>query len=240
MTSIRNPRHILAALFLASLAACNTGPASVTPAPATTSVPSDRQLLATYSRMNDRYLALWTRGGGTRTASAHTRTIMGFPHLVLEARGRGAKPDFYVYLPSPDGGQTQEFGAFFDRNGDGRIDWLVFNGGTLLAAGPTIAWWTHHVIDRNGDGRFDVFVVDAVDRNGDGLIEPGSTAWLYDDDFDGRLDRGAVVADGRATPMAETGGRLDWKRMSGLPMPKVGEPFLDLFNVIAGDIETLL
>ena len=143
----------LAALFLASLAACNTGPASVTPAPATTSVPSDRQLLATYSRMNDRYLALWTRGGGTRTASAHTRTIMGFPHLVLEARGRGAKPDFYVYLPSPDGGQTQEFGAFFDRNGDGRIDWLVFNGGTLLAAGPTIAWWTHHVIDRNGDGR---------------------------------------------------------------------------------------
>ena len=240
-------RRVLVATLMASMvSACVTEPAAVSqPAGSaaetgSAAAPSDADLWRSYTQMSAAYEKLWNRRSGREVARGRTDTIMGFPYLVLEARAARSKPDFYAYYPRTDGGDTMEFGAFFDRGGDARIDWLVFYGGTALAEGMQFTWWSHHAIDTNHDGQFDVFVVDAVDRDGDSLIEPGITAWLFDDDFDGRLDRGAFMQNGRSTPMRVTGGRLEWKRLTGGPNPKLGDPFLVFFDAIADDIEGLL
>lgn len=203
----------------------------------------DKRRWAIYAALNKEYLKLWDRGTGKRLVQARTRSVPRHPYLWIEDRNRDGIGDFYAYYPKKSGGNTQEFGAFFDLADDGTPDWLVFYGGTLLGEGGAfnIVYWNHHVIDRNNDGRFDTIVLDCVDKDGDGKIEPGRTAWFYDTNFDGRIDSAQHIENGKATKVPVVKGVFDsrvplqtFKRM------RPGAPFGKLFDSIARDIAGLL
>lgn len=203
----------------------------------------DKRRWQLYSALNKEYLKLWDRGGGKVLATQRTRTFPGFPYLQIEDRDRDGAGDFYAYYAKKSGGQTQEFGAFFDLAGDGTPDWLVFYGGNLLGEGGAfnIVYWNHHVIDRNNDGKFDTLVLDCVDMDGDGKIEPGRTAWFYDANFDGKFDSAQHIEKGKATQIPFKNGRFD----AGIPLKtfqklRAGSPFGKLFDNIAEDIASAL
>lgn len=203
----------------------------------------DKRRWKIYTTLNKEYLRLWDRGAGKVVATGQTRTFPKFKYLKIEDRNRDGSGDFYAYYPKSSGGQTQEFGAFFDLASDGSPDWLVFYGGSLLGEGGAfnIVYWNHHAIDRNNDGKFDTIVIDCVDMDGDGKIEPGRTAWFYDTNFDGKIDSAQHITKGKVTKIPVRNGRFDSRSpLKTFQAMRVGQPVGKLFDAIARDIAGLM
>ena len=71
-------------------------------------------------------------------------------------------------------------------------------------------WGTYHAIDTNRDGRTDVLVLNFPDVDGDGWMDIGSRAWVYDRNYDGRVDAAEhVSATGEVIPLESIGGKYD-------------------------------
>lgn len=204
----------------------------------------DKARWRTFKTVAKLYDRVWTQNGGARVLSVtRTNSFPGHPYLMLQDRDGDAQADFYVYMRSATNQNTQEFGGVFDLDRNNQPDWIVFYGGVSISEKGTFSMtsWNHHGIDRNGDGKVDVLVIDGVDRNGNGRIEPGATAWIYDDDFDGRVDRGEHILNGKVKAMPRSGNRLDWQTLvyrSARERPAIGKkmPLSKLFGIIQADL----
>jgi hypothetical protein len=162
------------------------------------------QRLAVYRAADDAAWALWhasARSTREREVRRDGRTM----RLVVECRDGDGQPEEWVMLP-PGQEDGPDFGFAFDLDRDGRIDYVVFNGGPLLDREfRSLSWMNYHWIDTNADGRVDVVVYNDVDRDRDGFLESGWTAWVYDRDLDGVLDAAEYLGPrGEAVPIAAT------------------------------------
>lgn len=137
---------------------------------------------------------------GKVVASGQTETFEGYPLLELSDHDGDGVADSYIYRPEP-GGDTQHFGWMYDLNQDGRYDWVVFSQGTMLAKPFKLLITYYHTIDSNYDGKADIWVNPDPDLDGDGAVEEGVFAWLYDEDFDGAIDRGEFLGMGLSKAM---------------------------------------
>ena len=184
---------------------------------------------------------------GEEIATAMTIGFEGFPLLVLSDEDGDGRADFYAYHDEKREEVTYEFGAFFTDPGKDFPYWIVFNGGPSFETSPsgefTFYWMNYQFVDRNGDGRCDVYVTNNVSYKGDGSTRANDTLWLYDDDYDGRLDRAEHIIDGVAHPVKTVDGRLDTRRPfedPGQPL-KIGDETPFLFgSMIAADIRKAL
>lgn len=198
----------------------------------------------TYLAVRSRFERLWLRPSSKKViARGNFATFNKFPVLELEDRDQDGKAEFYSY-DRPDGrGMTQEFGAFFDLNGDGRPDWIVFYGGLLITKNMKFLKWYSYAIDTNADGRFDVRVYEAIDVDGDGIADEGATAWVYDTNYDGLIDKAEFIVDGHVTPIKPENGVLPLHyvlRTDTAEQPKIGEAMpVQLLAAIANDIAVL-
>jgi hypothetical protein len=167
-----------------------------------------------------------------------TDTFPAYPMLLLiDADGNG-RAETFAYQTSAEDTDTLEFGMFFTLPGEGRPHWLVFNGGPGMQedgqGGVSMFWATHHYIDRNGDGAFDIYAV----NGGPDLAAPTDSEWIYDDDFDGRIDRAERIIDGGVQNLADAEGRIH----PANPMGNYGEgtaigaPFFAGADAVAADI----
>ena len=95
-------------------------------------------------------------------------------------------------------------------------------------------WATHQFIDRNGDGAFDIYVV----NGGPELSAPTDSEWIYDDDFDGRIDRAERIIDGVVQPLADAEGQIHSLNQMGnyAEGTAIGAPFLAGADAVAADI----
>lgn len=149
-----------------------------------------------------------------------TTTFKGHPILSLSDRNGDGKVDSFAYYPE-NSQRTVEFGFVFDLNEDGKIDYLVFNGGPMMTKDfEAVIWMNYHAIDSNGDGRIDIFVYNDIDRDGDRRPDRGVTAWLYDDNFDGKVDRAEYRGYSARFPV---GGRF-WFPPKGHPLQETIKP----------------
>jgi len=108
--------------------------------------------------------------------------------LKLEDRDMDGKADQFAF--SEKGEDTQDYGFIFDLNRDGKIDYIVFNGGPMITKGLKIVWQNYHWIDSNYDEEIDIFVYNNnIDSNSDKSMDNGISGWVYDTDFDGLVDK---------------------------------------------------
>ncbi|WP_338466244.1 VCBS repeat-containing protein [Novosphingobium sp. ZN18A2] len=201
---------------------------------------SSEHRLQIYGAINDLFDRLWLKPEGKKVLRKAVRSNLDGMEFQLEDRDADGKADFYVYYRPNRYKQSQDFGAFFDLNGDGRPDWIVFYGGSLVTRDKSVLWWHQHGVDTNGDGRFDLWIIGAIDMDGDGYPDKGATAWVQDVDHDGRIDRAEHIVDGKVIPIKPKGKRLPLRCVMSFAQARIGESIIDLFDKISRDINANL
>ena len=168
-----------------------------------------------------------------------------FPILQLIDRDGDGKADNFVYLtksgemPKDYGFRSsQEFGFIFDLNKDGKIDYIVFNQGLAMTKDMKPYWSKYHWIDSNYDGKIDIQVVPTVDLDGDKFPDKGVTAWIYDTDFDGDVDKAEYLGKNFQKPIEKTEGVFIIKKW-GIES-KVGKDYFSGMSKVLSDINSLL
>jgi len=132
-----------------------------------------------------------------RIDSAQRLCWSGRPQAALDQAHLGYGPglalegDFYslggVMPPDSlvDAGPA-EYGAVFDRNGDGRLDLLLVNRGLLPTGDRVLQPMVAVYADENFDGRIDALLVEDGDRDGDRQVD--ARLIVHDANGDGRAD----------------------------------------------------
>lgn len=206
---------------------------------------SDAHRWQTFVAVRDVFRRNWLKPRSTTPfRQGQYPTFAAYPLLQLDDRDRDGRADFFSYLPPDGSGRTQEFGAFFDLDGNGRTDCVVVYGGLLFDSRMQAALWHHYAFDTNGDGQFDVRVFEAIDLDHDGLPDADATTWLYDTDHDGLVDRAEQIVEGTPAAIApHDDGRLDLGYILHTDpgeQPRIGDPMpTGFFAKVAQDVDDL-
>ena len=88
---------------------------------------------------------------------------------------------------------SSDYGAAFDRNGDGKTDLVLMNRGIVPARGPIVLPYAAVIADDNFDGRIDGIVVENGDSDGDGRADHRILA--RDTNGDGKIDTAIEFVD---------------------------------------------
>ncbi|MCX7771201.1 MAG: hypothetical protein N2202_09025 [Proteobacteria bacterium] len=169
-----------------------------------------------------------------------TETFKNYPILQLVDRNGDGKPDEFLYFTKKRE-KTQELGFIYDLNRDGKIDYIVFNGGPMFTKEFTFYWMNYHWIDSNYDGKIDILVYNDIDLDGDKFIDEGITAWIYDKDFDGSTDEGEYLGKKIKKVIEKKDGFLLIKRVGDETKLKMYEMEIFSFpNMILKDINSML
>ena len=166
----------------------------------------------------------------------------GVSTLVLRDRDIDGQPDQFAYLPEGES-DTMDFGFLFDLNKDGHADYLVFNGGPLFTKEFKFLWMNYHWIDSNYDGQVDILVNNAVTLDDEEKSpQKGLTAWLYDSDFDGYIDKAEYLSAGFIEPVPEKDGVLtvNWFLQDQEIIIGENEWIKGLSSVVLKDINAIL
>lgn len=190
---------------------------------------------------------LHTEVYGNEIATLMTDSFEGFPLLALTDKDGDGRADFYAYYDERREDTTLEFGAYYTESGNVMPYWLVFNSGPSFnmsdEGDPVFYWINYQFVDRNRDGRFDTYAVNNLDYDGDGQGSATDVLWLYDDDFDGGLDRGEHIVDGVSHDIPILDSVFQTKRQGEDTYDdkfRVGDPIGELADLIAAGIRKAL
>ena len=133
------------------------------------------------------------------------------PNFKLVDRDMDGKADQFAYFSNNEK-NTQEFGWIFDLNRDGKIDYMVYNGGLAPSEDSSITIYSYHFIDSNYDGKFDIYVCNNnIDLDRNELVEEGISAWVYDKNFDGTIDKAEYLGGKNPIPVEVSKGVVSLK-----------------------------
>jgi hypothetical protein len=136
-------------------------------------------------------------------ATLETDTFGDGPILdLMDIDGDGVADTYAYSEEGGGGGNTQHFGWIYDLNADGKFDHIVFSQGVMIAKPMRLISTFYHAIDSNYDDRADIWVFPDTDLDGDGMVDEGVFTWIYDVDFDGRIDSGEYLGMGVSQPVA--------------------------------------
>ena len=108
--------------------------------------------------------------------------------IVLNDYDNDGVADQFV-LQTLDGKDVwKEFGFIYDLNKDGKIDYIVYNGGFELGKNNDFYYFFYHWIDSNFDGKIDALVYNVFVNSNDSLPDPQLILWVIDADKNGKPD----------------------------------------------------
>jgi hypothetical protein len=81
-----------------------------------------------------------------------------------------------------------EFGFIYDLNGDGKIDYVVYNGGLMVYKNNDFHYFFYHWIDSNFDGKIDALANNIFVSPNDSLPDFNIVLWIIDEDKNGKPD----------------------------------------------------
>lgn len=158
--------------------------------------------------------------------------------LIFELADRDGdgKADSFAFTPKK-GGNGQDFGFIFDLNKDGKIDYIVFNQGLAMTKDMKFYWSKYHWIDSNYDGKIDIHVLPTIDLDGDKWPDKGVTAWIYDTNFDGDVDKAEYLGKDFQKPIENTEDGIIIKAWTG--ERKAGKDYFFAMNKVISVINSL-
>lgn len=110
-----------------------------------------------------------------------------------------------------------DFGFIYDLNNDGKIDYIIYNGGSMITNDDPFFHYFYHWIDTNYDGQIDALAYNYVIYDEDTRPDPSKIFWIIDLDHDGKPDRVDSVdgATGNTSEIKSSGGIWDYKTLFG-------------------------
>ena len=240
-----------------------------------------RQIL--WAALNDAANRLWHSSSSVELKKEKGVRFKESALLILLDRDQDGHADEFAYVPdnAPHdpchvffrkdtltvtagyGLESQDFGFLFDLNKDGKVDYIVFNGGPENTKKTTfnreelkaymhdwfdgsqrsglVMWDNYHLIDSNADRKMDILVFNAVDLNGDGMPDEGMTAWVYDSDFDGVADRGEYLGTNFQKDLERKDGTLVVQRLQGRKVQfEMGNKHFTAWDTMLFDLNSML
>jgi hypothetical protein len=184
---------------------------------------------------------LWNSPENVPLKREKKETFEELPVLELMDRDLDGKADEFAYFPE-ERRESQVFGFIFDLNRDGKVDYIVFNGGPVFTKEfKRTVWMNYHWIDSNYDGKIDITTYNAIDLDDDGFLDEGISAWAYDTDFDGLIDRVEYLGEDLERPVEKTEGVFVIKRAHKMDIElKFREGFDPFINKILFDINSMM
>lgn len=83
---------------------------------------------------------------------------------------------------------TSEFGFLYDLNQDGKVDYIIYNGGTMMDKNNDFYYFFYHWIDTDFDGIVDALAYNIIVYQGDTLPDARKVLWVMDTDKNGKPD----------------------------------------------------
>ena len=96
--------------------------------------------------------------------------------------------DQFVLLTLEGKAISNEFGFLFDLNKDGKTDYIVYNGGTMMSKNNDFYYFFYHWIDSDFDGKIDALAYNVFVNPGDSLPDPNTVLWIMDADKNAKPD----------------------------------------------------
>lgn len=111
-----------------------------------------------------------------------------------------------------------EFGFVYDLNKDGKIDYIIYNGGLMITNDNPFFKYFYHWIDTNYDGIIDAIVYDYVIYSNDSHPNPNKIFWIMDLDKNGKPDSVDFidVHSGNVNPIIASEGIWSYNTLFGI------------------------
>ena len=111
----------------------------------------------------------------------------------------------------------QEFGFPYDLNKDGKIDYIIYNGGTAISNTNEIYYYFYHWIDTDYDGKIDAVANNIIVQQDSPQPDPRIILWIMDRNADGKPDYIDFIdaQNGKITPLIPTNGIWNYKTLFG-------------------------
>ncbi len=83
---------------------------------------------------------------------------------------------------------NQEFGFIYDLNNDEKIDYIIYNGGSIITIDNAIYYYFYHWIDTDYNGKIDTVFFNNVLFSDESRLNSNNTLWIMDSDKNGKPD----------------------------------------------------
>ncbi|MBI4738043.1 hypothetical protein HY772_00495 [Candidatus Woesearchaeota archaeon] len=129
------------------------------------------QRLQIYNRVNGIAFSLMAIKNLSLLKEGKSKVMEGSstPVIALYDKDSDGKVDTFAHLAVGET-SSMDFGFIFDLNHDGKMDYVVFNGGPFPTKDMRMTWMNYHQIDSNYDGKIDIVIYN-VDLDGDKLTK---------------------------------------------------------------------
>jgi hypothetical protein len=81
-----------------------------------------------------------------------------------------------------------DFGFMYDLNGDGKTDYIIYNGGSMITDEQPFYRYFYHWIDSDYNGIVDALAYEHVIYSENSRPDPNRILWIMDRDGDGAVD----------------------------------------------------
>ena len=129
---------------------------------------------------------------------------------------RNKVSDQFVLLTKEGKMLNQEFGFIYDLNNDKKIDYIIYNGGSIITINNTIYYYFYHWIDTDYNGSIDTVVFNNVLFPGESKLNSNNTLWIIDSDKNGKPDivNFLNTKSGKINPLKASDGIWSYKTIS--------------------------
>jgi len=128
---------------------------------------------------------------------------------------------------------NNEFGFIYDLNKDGKMDYIIYNGGSMITNDDPFFYYFYHWIDTNFDGIVDALAYNNIIYFNDSRPDPTKIFWIMDIDKNGKPDLVDFIdiKKGNVNPINDSEGIWTYKNLFGSKtIHSEDNKYFDLYN----------
>lgn len=143
------------------------------------------------------------------------------------------RPDQFVLETQDEKVLQNEFGFIYDLNNDGKTDYILYNGGSMIDNNNNFYYFFYHWVDTDYDGKIDAVANNIVIHPNDSHPDPQNVLWIMDTDKDNKPDFVDLtnIRNGEKIPVTFTDGTWNYNTPFGIKtISRDKGDYFNLFN----------